>query len=77
MTSSHPLRPRAVRRPAPGAARGPDGAFGASPKGADAADGAGWHASSIELREGLEVTENLPLDSLPAEWADSLPPPSA
>jgi hypothetical protein len=41
--------------------------------GADAANGAGWHASSIELREGLEVTENLSLDSLPAEWADSLP----
>jgi hypothetical protein len=73
MNSSHPLRPRALRRPAHGAGSGLDGAFGASSKGADAANGAGWHASSIELREGLEVTENLPLDSLPAEWADSLP----
>ena len=30
----------------------------------------GWHVSSIDLREGLEVTE-LSSDSLPADWAET------
>lgn len=33
----------------------------------------GWHDSSNELRRGLEVTENVPLDALPPEWL--APPP--
>ena len=27
----------------------------------------GWHDSSGELKRGLDVTENVPLDTLPAE----------
>ena len=32
----------------------------------------GWSSSSLELMEGLEVNEEVPLDQLPAEWADRL-----
>jgi hypothetical protein len=32
----------------------------------------GWDASSLDLLEGLEVTEHASLDTLPAEFADSL-----
>ena len=28
----------------------------------------GWHDSSSELKRGLDVTENVPLDALPPEW---------
>ena len=32
----------------------------------------GWDASSLDLLEGLDVTEHASLDTLPAEFADSL-----
>ena len=32
----------------------------------------GWSSSSLELLDGLDVTEQVPLDELPPEWADRL-----
>jgi hypothetical protein len=31
-----------------------------------------WHDSSLDLRRGLDVTEEVPIDTLPAELRDSL-----
>ena len=31
-----------------------------------------WHDSSMDLRRGLDVTEEVPIDTLPAELRDSL-----
>jgi hypothetical protein len=28
----------------------------------------GWYSSSLELMAGLEVTEDVPLEGLPADW---------
>ena len=72
-------RPQTRQRPAPREAV--DSGHGAQAAEAEARPAAAnathaaarsWHASSLDLREGLEVTEHVSLDTLPAEWADSL-----
>lgn len=35
-----------------------------------------WYGSSLDLRDGLEVIEEVSLDTLPAELADQLKPRS-
>jgi hypothetical protein len=34
--------------------------------------GPGWHDSSWDLRTGLDVIEDLPLEALPPEWQKRL-----
>jgi hypothetical protein len=42
------------------------------PQQEDVAPPKGWHDSSSDLKRGLHVVENVPLDSLPAELRDGL-----
>ena len=80
MSLSSPRPPDARHRSAPreaadaghGAQVVEEARPGAGAANATHAAARSWHASSLELREGLEVTEHVSLDTLPAEWADSL-----
>jgi hypothetical protein len=71
-------RPRGTRpRPGPRADAPAAETPAVAPENAPAAANdmlPGWHASSMDLRDGLEVTEHASLDSLPPEWADTLTP---
>ena len=76
LSSSRPqdARHRPAPREAADAGHGAQVVEEARPAAANATHPAArsWHASSLDLREGLEVTEHVSLDTLPAEWADSL-----
>lgn len=66
---SFPLRSRSARAQAkrPVAREGADSIM----PGAQAGVGPsrdGWYSSSLELMAGLEVTEDVPLEGLPADW---------
>jgi hypothetical protein len=52
--------------------RASQGTLGAlrPPGPSDASGGAGWHESSRELRQGLDVVEGLPADPQLHEWIE-------
>ena len=73
---SFPMRSRGARATVRGPAGEPAGeAARAARAGSHAGTRAiagrdGWYSSSLELMDGLEVTEDVPLDALPTDWTD-------
>lgn len=67
-----PRARHAQRSQAEAADEQPQAPVGAPPARKGAEPRPGWSSSSLELLDGLEVTEQVPLDELPPEWADRL-----